>query len=84
MMPAVRDILVHVSAENSIKHRTCGRGKKKKESIPGGSLCLVVKTGPMNSPQSYCVEHAKPMLDAAWKKLLAVYAFLNLAPPKMS
>jgi hypothetical protein len=37
----------------------------------------------MNTPQSYCVEHAKPMLDAAWKKLLDVYAFLKLAPPKM-
>lgn len=80
-MPAIRDILVHVSAENAVRERKCGRGKKKKEKISGGSLCLVVKGGSMNSPQSYCVEHAKPMLDSAWKKLSDLYAFLKLQPP---
>jgi len=35
----------------------------------------------MNSPKSYCVQHAKPMLDGAWKKLGEIYAFLKLTPP---
>ena len=80
-MPAVRDILGHVSAENATNERKCTRNKKKNEKIAGGEPCLVVKTGPMNSPQSYCVAHAKPMLDQASKKLRDIYAFLNLVPP---
>lgn len=79
-MPAIRDILVHVSTENAVRERKCTRNKKK-EKIAGGQPCLVVKTGPTNSPQSYCVEHAKLMLDAAWQKLHGIYEFLKLTPP---
>jgi hypothetical protein len=83
-MPAVRDILGHVSAESAVRERKCTRNKAKKENIAAGELCLVVKSGPMNSPQSYCVEHAQPMLDGAWKKLRGIYAFLKLKPPSAS
>lgn len=78
-MSQIRDILIHVSGENAKGQRHCRRKKKRK--IPKGEGCLVVKTGPMGSPQSYCRENAKPMLDKAWNKLQEIYDFLDLLPP---
>ena len=78
-MSQIRDILIHVSGENAKGQRHCRRKKKRK--IPKGEGCLVVKTGPMGSPQSYCRENAKPMLDKAWNKLQEIYDFLDLSPP---
>lgn len=70
-MAAIRDLLKHVDVEIAAGQRKCKRKKTRK--ILKGEACLVVKTGPMNSPQSYCVENAKPMLDKAWSKLYDLY-----------
>ena len=78
-MAQIRDILVHVSVENAKGQRSCTRKKKRK--IAKGEACLVVKTGAMNSPKSYCQENAHPMLDKAWHKLNEIYASLDLHPP---
>lgn len=77
-MPKVRDILVHVSVETAQRKRTCQRTSKP---IVMGEGCLVVKTGPMNSPQSYKSEAAKQILDSAWIKLRGLYVELNLQQP---
>ncbi len=78
-MAKIRDILIHVSVEQAKRQRRCAR--KKKRTIPKGEACLVVKTGSMNSPKSYCQENAQPMLDAAWHKLHEIYQSLGLEPP---
>lgn len=78
-MPKIRDILVHVSVETAKAKRGCHRTRTR--TIEKGEPCLVVKTGPMNSPYSYSSENAKPMLDSAWRKLDSLYAALGLAPP---
>lgn len=78
-MSKIRDILIHVSAENTKRQRQCKRKKARKILKDEG--CLVVKTGSMGSPQSYCRENAKPMLDNAWYKLQKIYDFLDLQPP---
>lgn len=77
-MSKIRDILKHVSVEAAQRQRTCHRSSKL---IPMGENCLVIKTGPMNSPQSYKSDSAKAILDSAWTKLRALYADLNLPPP---
>lgn len=78
-MAQVRDILIHVSVEEARRQRKCRR--KSSRIIVKGESCLVVKTNPTNDDYSYSVEHAKPMLDLAWKKLHAIYASLGLSPP---
>ena len=78
-MPKIRDILVHVSVETAKAKRVCHRTRARE--IVKGERCLVIKTGPMNTPYSYSSENAKPMLDGAWKKLGILYAELDLDPP---
>ena len=78
-MPRIRDILVHVSVETAQGQRKCRRNKAR--IIEKGEQCLVVKTGPMNSPYSYSVEGAQQILNDAWKKLASLYSSLNLDPP---
>ena len=77
-MPKIRDILGQVSVETAQRKRTCQRSS---DLIVMGENCLVIKTGPMNSPQSYKTESAKQILDCAWTKLRGLYAELNLQPP---
>ena len=77
-MPKIRDVLGHVSVETAQRKRTCQRSSKP---IVMGENCLVVKTGPMNSPQSYGSASAKQILDSAWTKLRGIYVELNLEPP---
>lgn len=77
-MPKVRDILGHVSVEAAQRKRRCRRTSKQ---IVMGEVCLVIKTGPMNSPQSYEIESARQILDCAWKRLRALYGELNLHAP---
>lgn len=77
-MSKIRDILKHVSVETAQRQRTCNRSSKL---IPMGERCLVIKTGPMNSPQSYKSDSAKAILDSAWTRLRALYADLNLPTP---
>lgn len=43
-MAQIRDILIHVSAEDAAGIRKCTRNKNRK--IAKGEPCLVVKTGP--------------------------------------
>lgn len=78
-MPRIRDILVHVSVEEAQRQRKCRRDTSR--TIAKGERCLVVKTNPTNDPYSYSIEHARPMLDLAWRKLRRIYADLGLLPP---
>lgn len=78
-MPKIRDILVHVNVEQAQRQRKCRRDTSQR--IAKGELCLVVKTNPTNDDYSYSREPAKAMLDAAWIKLKALYASLELTPP---
>lgn len=80
-MPQIRDVLKHVSVETAKAKRMCRRTGTR--SINKGDRCLVIATGPTNSPFSYSVEHAKPILDSAMKRLAALYSELDLVPPKI-
>ena len=77
-MPKIRDVLVHVSVEKAQRRRSCHRTSK---AIVMGEACLVVKTGPMGSPQSYELQSAKQILDHAIQRLRTLYADLGLPPP---
>jgi hypothetical protein len=81
-MPKIRDILVHVSVEQAQRQRKCRRHKTHKMSK--GEMCLVIVTNDTNDDYSYCIEAAKPILDAAWIKLGFLYAGLVLLPPVQS
>jgi len=73
--------LVHVSVEVAQRQRKCRRDSGR--IIAKGEHCLVVKTNPTNDDYSYSVEHAKPMLDLAWRKLQKIYADMGLPPPTL-
>ena len=81
-MPKIRDILVHVSVEQAQRQRICRRHNIHK--VSKGEMCLVVLTNDTNDDYSYCVEAAKPILDAAWIRLRSLYAGLGLPPPAQS
>lgn len=70
-MPAVRDVLGHVSIETADKRRKCHR-KPSKHSIAKGETCLVIRGGPFNSPKNYCKECALEILDRATASLAAL------------
>jgi hypothetical protein len=78
-MPKVRDILISVKVEQAQRQRKCRRNTM--HLIAKGEMCLVVRTNPTNDDYSYSREAAKPMLDAAWAKLKALYEGLGFAPP---
>lgn len=78
-MPKVRDILVDVRIEQAQRQRKCRRNAV--HVIAKGDWCLVVRTNATNDDYSYSRDAAKPMLDAAWVKLRALYEGLGLAPP---
>ena len=78
-MPKVRDILIDVKVEQAERQRKCRRNTT--HLIAKGEMCLVVRTNSTNDDYSYSREAAKPMLDAAWAKLKALYAGLGLMPP---
>lgn len=67
-MPKVRDVLIHASVEIAGKKRKCCR-KPGKHAIAKGEPCLVIKSGPYNSPKSYCCECAKEILDVAPERI---------------
>lgn len=79
MMPKVRDILLDVKVDRALRQRKCRRNTT--HLIAKGEMCLVVRTDSTNDDYSYSREAAKPMLDAAWAKLKALYAELGLVPP---
>ena len=78
-MPKVRDVLIDVTVEQALRQRKCRRCKA--HLITKGEMCLVVRTGPTNDPYSYCLDAAKPMLDAASTKLKGLYAELGILAP---
>ena len=78
-MPKVRDILIGVKIEQAQRQRKCRRNTS--DVIAKGEMCLVVRTNSTNDDYSYSRDAAKPMLDAAWAKLTALYAGLGLTPP---
>jgi hypothetical protein len=78
-MPKVRDILVDVKIEQAQRQRKCRRDTAY--VIAKGEWCLVVRTNATNDDYSYSCDAAKPMLDAAWTKLKALYEGLGLIPP---
>ncbi|MHC2623888.1 hypothetical protein ACVIW2_005920 [Bradyrhizobium huanghuaihaiense] len=78
-MPKVRDVLVDVKVEQARRQRKCRRCKA--HVITKGEMCLVVRTNATRDDYSYCLDAAKPMLDAAWIKLKAFYVELGVVPP---
>jgi hypothetical protein len=78
-MPKVRDILVDVRIEQAQRQRKCRRNAA--HVIAKSEWCLVVRTNATNDDYSYSRDAAKPMLDAAWVKLKALYEGLGLDLP---
>ena len=78
-MPKIRDILVHVSVQQAERQRKCRRHND--HHVGKGEMCLVVISNDTRDDYSYCLEAAKPMLDAAWAKLQSLYVSLGLSPP---
>lgn len=78
-MAKVRDILIDVRVEQAQRQRKCRRNTS--QVIVKGEMCLVVRTNATNDDYSYSRGAAKPMLDAAWVKLRALYESLGLMPP---
>lgn len=70
-MPAVKNVLKHVSTETAGRKRKCSR--KNTHVITKGELCLVVVEGPMDTT-TYCAECARPMLERAQQELAAITA----------
>lgn len=68
-MPAVKNVLKHVSTETAGRKRKCWRNNK--HVIMKGELCLVVVEGPMDST-TYCADCARPMLERANQELAAI------------
>lgn len=78
-MAKVRDILIDVKIEQAQRQRKCRRNGS--HVIVKGEWCLVVRTNATNDDYSYSRDAAKPMLDAAWTKLKAIYEGLGMSPP---
>ncbi|PZO58843.1 MAG: hypothetical protein DI639_08055 [Leifsonia xyli] len=70
-MPAVKNVLKHVSTETAGRKRKCWRNNT--HVILKGELCLVVVEGPMDTT-TYCAECARPMLERAQQELAAITA----------
>lgn len=70
-MPAVKDILKHVSAEVAGKRRKCHR--KRAHVILKGETCLVVRDGPQNQT-TYCAVCASEILAKADTSLADLHA----------
>lgn len=75
-MPAVRDILKHVSVEPAARQRKCHRCGAK--VIKAGEACLVVKEEQGTS--NYCREHAAEILDKAAVQFSSIRAALHGGP----
>ena len=78
-MAKVRDVLIDVTVEQAQRQRQCRRCRA--HVITKGEMCLAVKTNPTKDPYSYCLDAARPMLDAASAKLKSIYADLGITPP---
>lgn len=78
-MPKIRDILGHVSVEQAQRQRKCRRHNTHK--VTKGEMCLVIATNDTDDLYSYCMDASKQILDAAWNRLLSIYAELGLVPP---
>ena len=78
-MPKIRDILGHVSVEQAQRQRKCRRHNTHK--VTKGEMCLVIATNDTDNWYSYCMDASKQILDAAWNRLLSIYAELGLVPP---
>lgn len=75
-MPAIKDIVRHVSVETAGKKRPCHRHKAR-DPIVKGQTCLVVKDGPQ-SRSTYCVSCADEILNKAAVRLTELRNALDL------
>ncbi|MGE3446668.1 MAG: hypothetical protein AB7H92_03690 [Microbacteriaceae bacterium] len=77
-MPAVKDVLRHVTIETAGKRRKCYRHPKD-HVIVKGEQCMVVKDGPQDQ-STYCLTCASEILQLAQTRLadLAARAVLQL------
>ncbi|MBI5738862.1 MAG: hypothetical protein HY997_23620 [Mycolicibacterium neoaurum] len=66
-MPAVKDVLRHLTTEVAGKKRKCYRHPTK-HVISKGELCLVVKDGPQDQ-STYCLICAREILELARVRL---------------
>ena len=66
-MPAVKDVLRHISTQTAGRRRKCSRHPTK-HVISKGKLCLVVKDGPQKQ-STYCMVCAQEILELAQTRL---------------
>ena len=66
-MPAIKDVLKHVSTEVAGKRRKCYRHPTK-HIISKGELCLVVKDGSQRK-STYCLSCSREILELAQSQL---------------
>lgn len=66
-MPAVKDVMRHVTIEVAGRQRKCYRHPRK-HLIMKGERCLVVAAGPQDR-STYCVECAWEILQLAQRRL---------------
>ena len=66
-MPAVKDVLKHVTMQVAGRQRKCYR-QPRKHLIVKGELCLVVRDGPQRQ-STYCMTCASEILDLAETRL---------------
>lgn len=62
-MPAVKDVLRHLTTETAGRRRKCYR-QPRKHVIVKGELCMVVKDGPQDT-STYCLLCAREILALA-------------------
>lgn len=68
-MPAVKNVLKHVSTETAGRKRKCWRSNT--HLIAKGDLCLVVVEGPTDKT-TYCAVCARLIIDRARQELDAI------------
>lgn len=66
-MPAVKDVLRHVTTQVAGRQRKCYR-QPRKHLIAKGELCLVVRDAPQRQ-STYCMTCAREILDLAETRL---------------
>lgn len=79
-MPRIRDILIHVAVETAKRKRKCYRDQD--HSIRAGERCLVIKTGPMNAKNNYCLGCAAEILSKATNRLGEIKGHLQVGAPQ--
>jgi hypothetical protein len=74
-MAKVKDILIHVIVETTVRKRKCHRSKK--HSVSAGATCMVVKDGLYK--RNYCGACAEEILALARTRLASIKQQLEIS-----